>query len=76
MANLIERQRSNARMARDTMPIQPSHEHHPQLFLERNITTSTEGLSDITSFESDDGHGSDRTTIACKSLVWCLRVAC
>lgn len=76
MATLIEKQRIHARLSRDAnnassdllpspMPAAIQDAVH-QLHLERHVTTSTEGLSDIT-FESDDGLGSDRTTTACKT---------
>jgi hypothetical protein len=69
MVDLVEKQRSHANRVKDRLH-KPSHDaqfDHPMPHLERQVTTSTEGLSDIT-FESDDGIGSDRTTTACKSF--------
>ena len=67
MMDLVEKQRSHANRAKDRLHklSQDTHFDHPMPHLERQTTTSTEGLSDIT-FESDDGHGSDRTTTARK----------
>lgn len=72
MANLVERQRINANRRpmklrvpsqSELSPHNSSHETNFPVHFERQVTTSTEGLSDIT-LESDDGVGSDRTTTA------------
>lgn len=75
MANLVERQRINANRRpmklrvpsqSELSPHNSSHEVNFPAHFERQVTASTEGLSDIT-LESDDGVGSDRTTTACES---------